>query len=74
MNSLFFVSTSSTLGKITAEPKIDRGIVHNNALVTDTLEKIDFKKTETITRLVFLTAWELANRDARIIVDKKTKK
>ena len=29
---------------------------------------------ETITRLVFLTAWELANRDARIIVDKKTKK
>ncbi len=38
--------------------------------VTDTLEKIDFKKIEKITRLVFLTAWELANRDQRIIVDK----
>ena len=34
--------------------------------VTDTLEKIDFKKIETITRLVFLTAWELANRNQRI--------
>jgi hypothetical protein len=37
---------------------------------TDTVDKIDFKKIETITRLVFLTAWELANRDERIIVDK----
>ena len=37
---------------------------------TDTVEKIDFKKIETITRLVFLTAWELANRDKRIVVDK----
>jgi Zn-dependent M28 family amino/carboxypeptidase len=36
---------------------------------TDTVEKIDFKKIETITRLVFLTAWELANRDERIVVD-----
>ena len=33
---------------------------------TDTIEKIDFDKTETITRLVFLTAWELANKDERI--------
>ena len=39
--------------------------------VTDTLEKIDFKKIETITRLVFLTAWELANREKRIVVNKK---
>ena len=38
---------------------------------TDTVEKINFKKIETIARLVFLTAWELANRDKRIIVDKK---
>jgi Zn-dependent M28 family amino/carboxypeptidase len=38
--------------------------------VTDTLEKIDFKKIETITRLVFLTAWELANRNQRIILKK----
>jgi hypothetical protein len=50
------------------------GIHDDYHKVTDTVEKIDFKKTETITRLVFLTAWELANRDARIIVDKKIKK
>ena len=41
---------------------------------TDTIEKIDFKKIETITRLVFLTAWELANREERIIVDKVEEK
>ena len=39
--------------------------------VTDTLEKIDFKKIETITRLVFLTAWELANRQERVLLNKK---
>ena len=33
---------------------------------SDTIEKIDFDKIKTITRLVFLTAWELANRDERI--------
>ena len=38
---------------------------------TDTLEKINFKKIEKITRLVFLTAWELANREERITLDKK---
>jgi hypothetical protein len=38
--------------------------------ITDTVEKIDFQKIQTITRLVFLTAWELANREDRIIVDK----
>jgi hypothetical protein len=44
--------------------------VHDYHKVKDTVEKIDFQKTETITRLVFLTAWELANRDLRIVVDK----
>jgi Zn-dependent M28 family amino/carboxypeptidase len=39
--------------------------------VTDTIEKINFQKIETIARLVFLTAWELANSDERIVVDKK---
>ena len=39
--------------------------------VTDTIEKINFKKTEEITRLVFLTAWELANREKRIELNKK---
>ncbi len=40
---------------------------------TDTVEKIDFKKIEKITRLVFLTAWELANREERIVVDQNKK-
>ncbi len=37
---------------------------------TDTIEKIDFKKIEKITRLIFLTAWELANREERIKLNK----
>jgi len=36
---------------------------------TDTVEKIDFDKTERIARLVFLTAWELVNREKRIQLD-----
>ena len=35
----------------------------------DEVEKILFDKMETITRLVFHTAWELANREERIKVD-----
>ena len=37
---------------------------------TDTVEKIDFDKMEKITRLVFHTAWELANREEKIKLDK----
>ena len=33
---------------------------------TDDVEKIDFNKMEKISRLVFFTAWELANRTERI--------
>ena len=40
---------------------------------TDTVDKIDFKKTQNITRLVFYTAWELANRTERIRIDKEEK-
>jgi len=36
---------------------------------TDTVDKINFEKMEKITRLVFFTAWDLANRDERIKVD-----
>ena len=36
---------------------------------TDTVEKIHFGKVERIARLVFYTAWELANREERIKVD-----
>ncbi|MBW7674448.1 M28 family metallopeptidase [Chryseobacterium chendengshani] len=38
---------------------------------TDDVEKIDFSMLQKRTQLVFATAWELANRDARIVVDKK---
>ncbi len=40
---------------------------------TDEVEKIDFVKMEKITRLVFFTAWELANRTERIVVDSNKK-
>ncbi len=33
---------------------------------SDTIEKLDFNKIKNITKLVFLTAWELANRQERI--------
>jgi len=36
---------------------------------TDTIDKIDFDKTAKIAKLVFNTAWELANRKERIVVD-----
>lgn len=32
---------------------------------TDEVSKIDFNKMEKITRMIFFTAWELANRDER---------
>lgn len=37
---------------------------------SDTPDKIEYDLLENRTRLVFYTAWELANRDDRIIVDK----
>jgi len=36
---------------------------------TDDVEKMDFGRAERVTRLIFHTAWELANREARIRVD-----
>lgn len=33
---------------------------------TDDIEKINFEKIEKISKLIFYTAWELANRDERI--------
>jgi len=38
---------------------------------TDTVDKIEFDAFAKRTQLVFAVAWELANRDNRIIVDKK---
>jgi len=39
----------------------------------DTPDKIQYDLLENRTRLVFYTAWELANREKRIVVDKATK-
>ncbi|WP_179006700.1 M28 family peptidase [Winogradskyella forsetii] len=39
---------------------------------TDTPDKIQYDLLETRTRLVFYTAWEVANRAERIVVDKAT--
>jgi hypothetical protein len=36
---------------------------------TDTIEKIDFEKMEKISRLIFHTAWKVANADKRPAVD-----
>lgn len=38
---------------------------------SDTVEKIEFDLLEERARLVFYTAWEVANRKDRIVVDKK---
>jgi Zn-dependent M28 family amino/carboxypeptidase len=38
---------------------------------TDDPEKIDYPLLQKRTQLVFATAWELANREERIVVDKK---
>ncbi len=40
---------------------------------TDEVDKINFEKMEKIARLVFFTAWELANRNERIVVDSNKK-
>ncbi len=39
---------------------------------SDTPDKIEYDLLENRTRLVFYTAWEIANRDNRIVVDKAT--
>lgn len=38
--------------------------------VTDTPDKIDYELLERRAQLVFYTAWEIANKDTRLIVDK----
>ena len=40
---------------------------------SDTVEKINYDLLENRTRLIFYTAWEVANRDGKIIVDKAGK-
>ena len=38
---------------------------------TDTVDKIDFIKLAKITKLIYFTAWDLANREDRIVLNKK---
>lgn len=40
---------------------------------TDTPDKINYEMLENRTRLVFYTAWEVANRENRVVVDKAAK-
>jgi hypothetical protein len=47
------------------------GIHEDYHKITDTVDKIEWEHMLTRTHLVFYTAWELANRDERIVVDKK---
>jgi Zn-dependent M28 family amino/carboxypeptidase len=37
----------------------------------DSVDKIDFQKMEKVTRTIYLTLWELANRPTRPVVDKR---
>jgi len=46
------------------------GVHEDYHKATDTVDKIIFSKMEKITQLVFYTAWDLANRDKRIVVNK----
>ena len=46
------------------------GIHEDYHKATDTIDKINFNKIKKITKLVFFTAWTLANREDRILVDK----
>ncbi|GAB1308949.1 hypothetical protein KH5_16320 [Urechidicola sp. KH5] len=39
--------------------------------ITDTVDKIEFELMHKRTQLVFYTAWEIANRDNRLVVDKQ---
>lgn len=46
------------------------GVHEDYHQATDDVEKIHFPKLEKIARLVFYTAWEIANREKRLFVDK----
>ena len=42
--------------------------------ITDTVDKIEFDLLEMRTKLIFYTAWNIANRDARLVMDPKPEK
>ncbi len=47
------------------------GVHEDYHKITDTPDKIEYELMEKRAKLVFLTAWELANRDNRIVMNKK---
>jgi Zn-dependent M28 family amino/carboxypeptidase len=47
------------------------GVHEDYHKTTDTVDKINFEKMESVARLIFHTTWELANRLERINVDVK---
>ncbi len=38
---------------------------------SDSADKIDYQKMEKVTRTIYMTVWELANRQTRPVVDKQ---
>ncbi len=46
------------------------GVHEDYHKATDTIEKIDFNKSALVSKLIFGTAWEVANREKRLEVDK----
>lgn len=49
------------------------GVHEDYHRITDDVEKINFEKIEKIAQYIFFTAWELANRNERIVVDSNKK-
>ena len=47
------------------------GVHEDYHKITDTPDKIEYDLMTTRTKLIFLTAWEIANRENRIAIDKK---
>src|SRR5690554_1261571 len=47
------------------------GVHEDYHKITDTPDKIEYDLMETRTKLIFVTAWEVANREDRIAIDKK---
>lgn len=47
------------------------GVHEDYHKMTDTPDKIEYELLEKRTKLIFLTAWEIANQENRLSIDKK---
>ena len=70
LTGIIIVQTITTLKNNIPVIFYFNGIHEDYHKPTDTIEKINFDKIKKITKLIFLTAWEIVNRDERIVVDK----